>query len=251
MQHILEYGSVDQQYAIVSSLCSDLWRAALDMHAVGCLDKALSFQPLEDQVALASVILDSEGLLTRMALTRKGLPVARRLLRVIDGANLEQAQRQLSADAAKLSRSKGGKALLSAARLGDHAVVDGSADKSSASNNIGAAPRQHIMLDSAIGSVPETTMNVSDKNSGFFAGMNTELFAPVVHVPMMQPVMQSHAMANFAVCQGNTIVPVQQQMAQVPNSENEHAGQWWFSTVAGVTSALCIAAPKQASAMVG
>jgi len=75
MQHILEYGSVDQQRAIVSSLCSDLWRAALDMHAVGCLDKALSFQPFEDQVALASAILDSEGLLTRMALTRKGLPV--------------------------------------------------------------------------------------------------------------------------------------------------------------------------------
>jgi hypothetical protein len=255
MQHILEYGSMDQQRAIVSSLCSDLWRAALDMHAVGCLDKALSFQPFEDQVALASAILDSEGLLTRMALTRKGLPVARRLLRVIDGANLEQARRQLSGDAAKLARSKGGKALLSAAKLGDHAVTDASSDKSAVSNSNVVAPRQHLMLDSVIVSVPETDQmsSVGDKNSSFFAGMkDVEPFVPVVHAPVMQPMMQPYVMAGWVMCQGedgNVLVPGQQQMVQMPASENNKAEPWWSSTVAEVTSIWCNAAPEQASMM--
>jgi hypothetical protein len=261
MQHILEYGSTEQQRAIVSSLCSDLWRAALDMHAVGCLDKALSFQPFEDQVALASAILDSEGLLTRMALTRKGLPVARRLLRVIDGANLEQARRQLSGDAAKLARSKGGKALLSAAKLGDHAVTDASSDKSAVSNSNVVAPRQHLMLDSVIVSVPEMSAldqaqmsSVGDKNSSFFAGMkDVEPFVPVVHAPVMQPMMQPYVMAGWVMCQsedGNVLVPGQQQMVQMPAGENNKAEPWWSSTVAEVTSSLwCNAAPEQASMM--
>merc|ERR1711967_120381 len=176
----------------------------------GCLDKALSFQPFEDQVALASAILDAEGLLTRMALTRKGLPVARRLLRVIDGANLEQARRQLSGDAAKLARSKGGKALLSAAKLGDHVVTDGSSDKTAVPKSNVVAPRQHLMLDSVIVSEPETptsdqtqVTSVSDTNSNFFAGMkDVEPFVPVVHAPVMQPMMQPYVMAGWVVCQG-------------------------------------------------
>jgi len=261
MQHILEYGNVEQQRAIVSSLRTDLWRAALDMHAVGCLDKALSFQPFEDQVALASAILDAEGLLTRMALTRKGLPVARRLLRVIDGANLEQARRQLSGDAAKLARSKGGKALLSAAKLGDHAITDGSSDKTLVSNSNEVAPRQHLMLDSVIVSEPDTPtsdqtqmLGVSDTNSNFFAGMtDVEPFVPVVHAPMMQPMMQPYVMAGWVMCQGedgNILVPAQQQMVQVPVSESNKAEPWWSSTVAEVTSIWCNAAPEQASMMV-
>jgi hypothetical protein len=251
MQHILEYGSVDQQRAIVNSLCSDLWRAALDMHAVGCLDKALSFQPFEDQVALASAILDSEGLLTRMALTRKGLPVARRLLRVIDGANLEQARRQLSGDAAKLARSKGGKALLSAAKLGDHAVNDASSDKGAVSNSNAVAPRQHLMLESVIVS-PEIL--TPDQDSSFFAGMkDIEPYVPVVHAPVMQPMMQPYVMAGWVMCQGedgNAMVPVQQQMVQVPSGENNKAEPWWSSTLAEVTQSMwCNAAPEQASMM--
>lgn len=246
---------MDQQRAIVGSLCSDLWRAALDMHAVGCLDKALSFQPLEDQVALASAILDSEGLLTRMALTRKGLPVARRLLRVIDGANLEQARRQLSGDAAKLARSKGGKALLSAAKLGDHAVTDASSDKSAVPNGNAVAPRQHLMLDSVIVSVPETPTSdsVSD-NASFFTSMkDAEPFFPVVHAPAMQPMMQPYVMAGWVMCQGedgNVLMPGQQQMVQMPVCENNKAEPWWSSTVAEVTSMWCNAAPEQASMMV-
>jgi hypothetical protein len=251
LQHILEYGSVDQQRAIVGSLCSDLWRAALDMHAVGCLDKALSFQPFEDQVALASAILDEEGLLTRMALTRKGLPVARRLLRVIDGANLEQARRQLSGDAAKLARSKGGKALLSAAKLGDHAFATASADKSAVLNSNTVAPRQHLMLDSI---VPEIPTLDSDENSSFWADMkDVEPYVPIVHAPVMQPMMQPYVMAGWVMCQGeggNALAPGQQQMVQVPARENNKAEPWWSSTVAEVTSIWCNAAPEQASMMV-
>merc|ERR1719276_80463 len=46
LQHIVEYGSPSQQRAIVSSLSADLWRVALDIHAVGVFDKALTFLPL-------------------------------------------------------------------------------------------------------------------------------------------------------------------------------------------------------------
>jgi hypothetical protein len=220
------------------------------------LDKALSFQPFEDQVALASAILESEGLLTRMALTRKGLPVARRLLRVIDGANLEQARRQLSGDAAKLARSKGGKALLAAAKLGDHAVTDNLSDKSSVSNSNAVAPRQHLMLDSVIVSMPEASSSdqAQDQSSSFFAGMkDVEPFVPVVHAPVMQPMMQPYMMAGWVMCpgeDGNVLVPGQQQMVQVPASENNKAEPWWSSTVAEVTSIWCNAAPEQASMMI-
>jgi len=249
MQHILEYGSAEQQRAIVNSLCVDLWRAALDMHAVGALDKALSFQPLEDQVALASAILDSEGLLTRMALTRKGLPVARRLLRVIDGANLEQARRQLSGDAAKLARSKGGKALLSAAKLGDHAIQDGSTDKSSVSNK----PRQHLMLDSVIVEAPAPDqahmLSFSDKNSSFFAGVkDIEAFVPMVTAPVMQPMMHPYMMSGWALCQGeggSFMMPGQQQMVQATACDGNKAEPWWSSTVAEVNSLWCSAAPEE------
>jgi len=254
MQHILEYGSMDQQRAIVNSLCCDLWRAALDMHAVGALDKALSFQPFEDQVALASAILDSEGLLTRMALTRKGLPVARRLLRVIDGANLEQARRQLSGDAAKLARSKGGKALLSAAKLGDHVALEATAEKTCVSDKV-AVPRQHLMLDSVIVSQQEVPapdqahmLSVIDKNSSFFSGVkNVEPFIPVINAPVMQPLMQPYVMTGWALYQGedgNVMMPGQQQMVQSAASDGNKTQPWWSSTVNEVTSLWCNATPE-------
>jgi hypothetical protein len=191
-----------------------------------------------------------------MALTRKGLPVARRLLRVIDGDNLEQARRQLSGDAAKLARSKGGKALLSAAKLGDHAVTDASSDKSAVSNSNVVAPRQHLMLDSVIVSVPETdpAEMPSDQSSSFFAGMkDVEPYVPVVHAPVMQPMMQPYVMAGWVMCQGedgNVLVPGQQQMVQMPACENNKAEPWWSSTVAQVTQSMwCNVAPEQASMM--
>jgi len=248
MQHILEYGSTEQQRAIVKSLSSDLWRAALDMHAVGVLDKALSFQPFEDQVALASSILDAEGLLTRMALTRKGLPVARRLLRVIDGANLEQARRQLSGDAAKLARSKGGKALLSAAKLADNAVVSLNS----------AAPRQHLMLDTVISSELETStpdqdeiLRECDSRTSFFQSTrDVEPFVPVVNAPVIQPLVQSYIMSGWALCQsedGKFLVPGQQQMVQVPVTHDAEFGPWWSSTVAEVSAIWCSSAPEQLS----
>jgi len=252
MQHILEYGSVAQQRAIVRSLSLDLWHAALDMNAVGVLDKALSFQPFDDQVALASAILDCEGLLTRMALSRKGLPVARRLLRVIDGANLEQARRQLSGDASKLARSKGGKALLSAAKLGHH--VNG--DCSSQTIPHAGVPCQHLMLDRVLlkehdAPAPDQTgtLSASKKESSFFEGMkDVEPFVPV-NVPEMQPMLCS-VMAGWAMCDSErvkVVVPRQEQMVQVPVTQDQKVEPWWMSTVSEVSAIWCSSAPQQAS----
>merc|ERR1711862_384586 len=94
---------------------------------------------------------DADGLLTRMALTRKGLPVARRLLRVLDATDLAEARRQLSGDAAKLARSKGGKALLPAAKVGDISQLGGSSptEKATSKRNTNT-PRQQLMLETMI-----------------------------------------------------------------------------------------------------
>merc|ERR1712125_71988 len=106
----------------------------------------------------------------------------------------------MGGDAAKLARSKGGKALLSAAKLGDHAVNDASSDKGAVSNTNAVAPRQHLMLESVIVS-PETL--TPDEDSSFFAGMkDIEPYVPVVHAPVMQPMMQPYVMAGWVMCQG-------------------------------------------------
>jgi len=179
------------------------------------------------------------------------LPVARRLLRVIDGANLEQARRQLSGDAAKLARSKGGKALLSAAKLGDDAIASFNS----------AAPRQHLMLDSVISSELETSTPDQDpmlrdcvNNTSFFQGMkDVQPFVPVVNAPVMQPLMQPYIMSGWALCQtedGKFLVPGQQQMVQVPETNDTTFEPWWSSTVAEVSAIWCSSAPEQASMMI-
>jgi len=246
MQHILEYGTVEQQRAIVKSLSTDLWRTALDMHAVGALDKALTFQPFEDQRALATAILNEDGLLTRMALTRKGLPVARRLLRVVDGVNLEEARRQLSGDAAKLARSKGGKALLSAAKLGDISTTV----ECLASPKTGGAPRQELMLDKVI--IPQHSELDQEELPGgstFFATVkNADPF-----VPAAQLTMQPFAVTHWSLLQadeGHFSAPDQQQMVQSDFS-NDQAEPWWAATVTEVRSLWCQSCPEEPSQIHG
>jgi len=95
MQHIMEHGSQSHKKVIFDALRSDLEKAAMDPHACGVLDKALSFMPVEDQCSLAGDVLTNDGLLARMALSEK--PAAAQLLRVVRGAQREEAQRQLSA----------------------------------------------------------------------------------------------------------------------------------------------------------
>jgi len=103
--------------------------------------------------------------------------------------------------------------------------------------------------------VPEVSSSDQgqDQNSSFFADMkDVEPFVPVVHAPMMQPMVQPYVMAGWVMCpgeDGSVLVPSQQQMVQVPACENNKAEPWWSSTVAEVTSMWCNAAPEQASMM--
>lgn len=110
VQHILEHGSIEQQKAVVDCLKQDLWKVGLDVHASGVLNKALSYAAPDEQHALVSAILENDGLLARMAIGKK--PAASKMLRVADHHQLQEAQRQLSGDAEKLSRCKGGRSLL-------------------------------------------------------------------------------------------------------------------------------------------
>lgn len=110
MQHILEHGSLEHKQMIISSLRGDLEKAAMDSHASGVLDKGLSFLPLEEQLELADEVLSVDGLIGRMALANK--PAAERLLRIVSGTQLVEAERQLSSTVADNSCAKVYKSLL-------------------------------------------------------------------------------------------------------------------------------------------
>jgi len=165
-----------------------------------------------------------------------GLPVARRLLRVIDGENLEEARRQLSGDAAKLARSKGGKALLSAAKLGDISTTEGLVDPKN------GPPRQQLMLDNVI--VPqhsELDEEQLPRGANFFA--TAKYAAPFV--PAAQMTMQPFLVTSW-VDNGHFSPPDQQQMVQ-SNFSNDQAEPWWAAAVTEVRSLWCQSSPEESS----
>jgi len=112
MQHLMEYGTYEQQCLVSRALWCDLRKSALDEYAVGVLDKALTFLPHKDQQALASAIVELDHLLPRMAMSWRGQPAAERLVRIAEGSLLKKATRQLAEHDQALKRSKGGRALL-------------------------------------------------------------------------------------------------------------------------------------------
>lgn len=106
LQHLLEYGLEKHKRAIVAALRADLERAAMDSHASGVLDKALSLRPTAEQRELVQGVLAVEGLLARMVHSNKA--AAARLLLVATGAEMLEARRQLCAafaDEAQRSRA--------------------------------------------------------------------------------------------------------------------------------------------------
>jgi len=115
MQHMMEYGSYEQQLLVCNALRSDLRKAALDEFAVGVLDKALTYLPLMDQQVLAQEILQQQGLLPRMAMCWRGQPAAERVIRIVEGAALSDALSQIGSHQQALRRSKGGRTLLTMA----------------------------------------------------------------------------------------------------------------------------------------
>lgn len=95
MQHLMEHGGEEHKQVIVAAVMQDLERSALDSHASGVLDKALSFLPHDEQLLLASKILEVDGLLGRMAASSR--PAAERLFRVVSGPLLVEAHCQMIA----------------------------------------------------------------------------------------------------------------------------------------------------------
>jgi len=94
MQHLMEHGTEHHRQIIVQSVIQDLESAALDSHASGVLDKALCFLQPNEQFLLASKILEIDGLLPRMISSNRS--AAERLLRIVNGALMAEAQRQLT-----------------------------------------------------------------------------------------------------------------------------------------------------------
>lgn len=115
MQHLMEYGNYEQQLLVCSCLRNDIQKASLDEFAVGVLDKALTYMPIQDQQTLAQEILQHQGLLPRMAMGWRGQPAAERVLRIVEGSVLSDALSQIEAQHLALKRSKGGRTLLAMA----------------------------------------------------------------------------------------------------------------------------------------
>jgi hypothetical protein len=93
MQHLLEHGSEKHKAAIVAALLGSLEKAALDSHASGVLDKALTLMAPEEQWSLAEQVLMVPGLLAKMAQSNKA--AAARLLLLAQGWHLAEAHRQI------------------------------------------------------------------------------------------------------------------------------------------------------------
>jgi hypothetical protein len=93
MQHLLEHGSEKHKATIVAAVRGSLEKAALDSHASGVLDKALTLMAPEEQQHLAAQVLMVPGLLAKMAQSNKA--AAARLLLLVQGWHLDEAHRQI------------------------------------------------------------------------------------------------------------------------------------------------------------
>lgn len=114
MQHVLEYGTAEQQCVVWQALRGDLRRAATDEYAVGVLDKALTFLPRSEQQSLVKCLLEQQ-VFHNMALSWRGQSAAERLLRIAEGPLLTAALAQLEAHHSALRRSKSGRSILALA----------------------------------------------------------------------------------------------------------------------------------------
>ena len=118
VQHVLEYGTREQQLIIYVALRCDLWRSSLDYNAVGVLEKALVLLPLTRQMELVQGIIDHSdketSLLVLMATSRRGLPVLERVERVArrEAETYEAAREQVRAHQHELEGCKEGRRLM-------------------------------------------------------------------------------------------------------------------------------------------
>lgn len=83
VQHIFEHGIVTHKVSVVETLLPHLKWMALDANAVGVLESALYYSPLESQVTIANAIAEYDGLLCEMTTTRQGHSVAMRIGRIL------------------------------------------------------------------------------------------------------------------------------------------------------------------------
>lgn len=150
MQHILEHGLPAHKRRIADALLLDVQWAALDQNAVGVVDSALSYAPVEDQKRLATAILKRNGLVQAMSKSGRGHTAVVRLLRVLEtsessGSDLAEARRQLEAAPAG-ARGRRGPTLLGA-------VSGGSPDKAgNGKDDMGAGeavPRPATFVESS------------------------------------------------------------------------------------------------------
>jgi len=112
VQHLLEHGSPAHRKSIVEKLSRDIAGVVGHQHAVGVLDKALTYATAEDQLMLAEKILDSSGLLVTMACQRLGVDATERLFMIVRGSRLDKARSQVRAGLAMLQTTRHGSALI-------------------------------------------------------------------------------------------------------------------------------------------
>jgi len=109
MQHLLEHGPADHRQKLTRILEQHAHTVGTDCYARAVVSKALTHGARADQVALARALLREPGLIATMARTRHGHVAAKFALQHLDGADRQEACRQLYKDVAVLRASRYGR----------------------------------------------------------------------------------------------------------------------------------------------
>ena len=121
-QHILEHGLPMHKLRLADALLAHVKWAALNQYAVCVLDSAMCYATVEYQRRIANAVLEYEGLLNQMAVSRRGSPAAARVIRSLDvdsavKIKLAESHKQLRSQA-RGAGELGGERLRLHARLG-------------------------------------------------------------------------------------------------------------------------------------
>merc|ERR1712048_977157 len=112
MQHVIEHGTDSQRHHLISALEQHASLVGSDVHACAVVGTAMSLGTSEEQCSLASALLRQEGLVADMASTRHGSAVVKLLLKLLNGAEFDEACCQLSKETLSLNSSRFGRAVL-------------------------------------------------------------------------------------------------------------------------------------------
>lgn len=112
MQHLLEHGTCDQASGVIKILQENAATLGGDTYGCSVVAKALGHGFEEDRKAMASALIQSEGVIPAMSFARHGHMAVKLVLAMVEGSERDSACRQLYACEKKLRDSRYGRVVL-------------------------------------------------------------------------------------------------------------------------------------------